>query len=58
MAEQQKTAAEERSEALSTLGVGGGILTGILARKPIFRAGQKVYKGIRGLMGSGKKIHR
>ena len=55
MAEQQKTAAEERSEALSTLGVGGGILTGILARKPIFRAGQKVYKGIRGLMGSGKK---
>tara|TARA_R100001129_G_scaffold1120_3_gene967 strand:+ start:807 stop:3101 length:2295 start_codon:yes stop_codon:yes gene_type:complete len=55
MAEQQKTAAEERSEALSTLGVGGGILTGILARKPIFRAGQKVYKGIRGLMDSGKK---
>tara|TARA_R100000234_G_scaffold112615_1_gene86416 strand:+ start:3454 stop:5727 length:2274 start_codon:yes stop_codon:yes gene_type:complete len=55
MAEQQKTAAEERSEALSTLGVGGGILTALLARKPIFRTGKKVIKGIRGLMDSGKK---
>jgi hypothetical protein len=49
MAETDKNVREERSDDLTTLGIGAGIATGILARTPLARAGKKIFQGIKGL---------
>tara|TARA_R100001509_G_scaffold28479_2_gene15019 strand:+ start:23236 stop:25497 length:2262 start_codon:yes stop_codon:yes gene_type:complete len=48
MAETDKNVREERSDDLTTLGIGAGIATGILARTPLARAGKKIFQGIKG----------
>lgn len=56
MAEQEKTIQEQNRENLGALGIGAGIITGILGRTPIARAGKKAYQGIKGLMKSSDEI--